>query len=187
MKKKQPLGMSATIVRHEQQDSTFDSVVVEVAAADYAQRAALCANPMGSNPPTGCTAFSNARAASGPSSPKAVIPRHRVSPSASPMTGSCGGSSTPRLLGFIADVSDYWIVRSSRTMTAGGVDAPRSTKKTRHPPRTRGIQYAAASRLYHQRLGLLDRPVKPDDDSWDLIFAGCKTHHRRLAHREARS
>jgi len=34
-----------------------------------------------------------------------VIARHRVSPSASPMTGSCGGPSTPRLLGSIAGVS----------------------------------------------------------------------------------
>ena len=30
--------------------------------------------------------------------PTAVIPRHRVSPSASPMTGSSGVSSTPRPL-----------------------------------------------------------------------------------------
>src|SRR5689334_9935978 len=33
-----------------------------------------------------------------------IIPRHRVSPSASPMTGSGGGSSTPRLMGSIIDV-----------------------------------------------------------------------------------
>jgi hypothetical protein len=28
----------------------------------------------------------------------------------------------------------------------------------------RGIQYAAASRFHHSRLGILDRPVKPGDD-----------------------
>src|SRR6059058_5901293 len=50
----------------------------------------------------------------------AVIPRHRVSPSASPMTGSSGVSSTPRPLDSITGVS-----------------------------------------------GILDRPVKPGDDSWD--------------------
>ena len=32
-----------------------------------------------------------------------------------------------------------------------------------------GIQYAAASRFYHKRLGLLDRPVKPGDDSYAVI------------------
>jgi len=32
-------------------------------------------------------------------------------------------------------------------------------------PRRRGIQYAAASRFNHYRLGVLDRPVKPGDDS----------------------
>src|SRR5439155_13470004 len=37
--------------------------------------------------------------------PAAVIPRHRVSPSASPMTGSSGVSSTPRLLDSITGVS----------------------------------------------------------------------------------
>src|SRR4030088_1450592 len=29
---------------------------------------------------------------------------------------------------------------------------------SRHTPRMRGIQYAAASRFYHRRLGILDRP-----------------------------
>jgi hypothetical protein len=28
----------------------------------------------------------------------------------------------------------------------------------------RGIQYAAASRFYHDCSGILDRPVKPGDD-----------------------
>ncbi|TFV47312.1 hypothetical protein E4K65_16615 [Bradyrhizobium niftali] len=32
----------------------------------------------------------------------------------------------------------------------------------------RGIQYAAASRLYHSPLGVLDRPVKPGDDTFDV-------------------
>jgi len=40
---------------------------------------------------------------------KIVILRHRVSPSASPMTGSSGVSSTLRLLDFIIDASEYWI------------------------------------------------------------------------------
>jgi len=37
--------------------------------------------------------------------PTAVIPRHRVSPSASPMTGSSAVSSTLRLLDSIAAIS----------------------------------------------------------------------------------
>jgi hypothetical protein len=37
---------------------------------------------------------------------RVVIPRHRVSPSASPMTGSCGVSSTPWLLGSMTSASD---------------------------------------------------------------------------------
>jgi hypothetical protein len=42
---------------------------------------------------------------------KIVILRHRVSPSASPMTGSSGVSSTLRPSGFITDASEYWIAR----------------------------------------------------------------------------
>ncbi|TFV49155.1 hypothetical protein E4K65_09565 [Bradyrhizobium niftali] len=34
-----------------------------------------------------------------------------------------------------------------------------------HSPRKRGIQYAAAYRFNHNCLGILDRPVKPGDDS----------------------
>jgi hypothetical protein len=34
-----------------------------------------------------------------------------------------------------------------------------------HPPRKRGIQYAAASRRISGISGILDRPVKPGDDS----------------------
>ncbi|TFV47600.1 hypothetical protein E4K65_15275 [Bradyrhizobium niftali] len=33
------------------------------------------------------------------------------------------------------------------------------------PRLDRGIPYAAASRFGHDRLGVLDRPVKPGDDS----------------------
>ncbi|WP_265575645.1 hypothetical protein [Bradyrhizobium sp. WBAH33] len=33
------------------------------------------------------------------------------------------------------------------------------------PRLDRGIQYAAAYRFNHNRLGVLDRPVKPGDDS----------------------
>ncbi|QFI73819.1 hypothetical protein F8237_16230 [Bradyrhizobium betae] len=39
-----------------------------------------------------------------------------------------------------------------------------------HFPRRRGIQYAAAHRFNHYCLGLLDRPVKPGDDS---CMCGC--------------
>jgi len=38
-------------------------------------------------------------------------------------------------------------------------------KFLRHAPRRRGIQYAAASRFNDNCLGVLDRPVKPGDDS----------------------
>ena len=39
-----------------------------------------------------------------------------------------------------------------------------SSKYNCHSPRRRGIQYAAISRLNHNCLGVLDRPVKPGDD-----------------------
>jgi len=42
---------------------------------------------------------------------EAVILRHPVSPPASPMTGSSGVSSTPRLLDFTTDALGYWIAR----------------------------------------------------------------------------
>ena len=35
---------------------------------------------------------------------------------------------------------------------------------SRHPPRKRGIQYAAALRFRHGRTGILGRPVKPGGD-----------------------
>jgi hypothetical protein len=43
----------ATIVRHKGQDSTFDLPAAGVESADYAHRAARCADPVGSNPPYG--------------------------------------------------------------------------------------------------------------------------------------
>jgi hypothetical protein len=43
--------------------------------------------------------------------PKSVIPRHRVSPSASPMTGSAGVSSTLQLLAQPLLSLEYWIAR----------------------------------------------------------------------------
>jgi hypothetical protein len=52
---------------------------------------------------------------------KIVILGHRVSPSASPMTGSSGVSSTPQLFDSITCASDYWIAR--RSLSSGG--APR--------------------------------------------------------------
>jgi hypothetical protein len=48
---------------------------------------------------------------------KAVIPRHRVSPPASPMTGSSGIISTPRLLDSIINVSGILDHPLSRMMT----------------------------------------------------------------------
>ncbi|WP_084777344.1 hypothetical protein [Bradyrhizobium sp.] len=38
-------------------------------------------------------------------------------------------------------------------------------------PRRRGIQYAAASAFKHSRLGVLDRPVEPGDDSECVVIA----------------
>ena len=38
-------------------------------------------------------------------------------------------------------------------------------------PAKAGIQYAAASPLNHDRLGVLDRPVKPGDDSECVVIA----------------
>jgi hypothetical protein len=73
-----------------------------------------------------------------------VIPRHRVSPSASPMTGSAKQSvSLKRKNGLLRRA------------------APRNDVKSRHTPRMRGIQYAAAPRFHHKRLGILDRPPEP--------------------------
>ncbi|MGY4433024.1 tRNA pseudouridine(38-40) synthase [Bradyrhizobium sp. F1.13.1] len=43
-----------------------------------------------------------------------------------------------------------------------------------HSPRRRGIQYAAASRINDCCLGLLDRPVKPGDDSG--VWAGRRAY-----------
>jgi hypothetical protein len=51
---------------------------------------------------------------------RAVIPRHRVSPSASPMTGSCGVSSTLRPLDSIISVSGILDRPLSRAMTTEG-------------------------------------------------------------------
>jgi hypothetical protein len=45
--------------------------------------------------------------------PNTVILRHQVSPSASPMTGSGGVSSTPQVLGSITSSSEYWIIRGA--------------------------------------------------------------------------
>jgi len=41
---------------------------------------------------------------------------------------------------------------------------------TRHAPRRRGIQYAEACRLRHDRFWILDRPVKPGEDDGE---SGC--------------
>jgi hypothetical protein len=51
-------------------------------------------------------------------STKAVMPRHRVSPSASPMTGSVGASSTPRPIDSITVASGILDHPPSRAMTA---------------------------------------------------------------------
>jgi hypothetical protein len=40
----------------------------------------------------------------------------------------------------------------------------------RHHPRKRVIQYAAAYRLKHWRLRILDRPIKPGDDHRGLAL-----------------
>ncbi|PJG54106.1 hypothetical protein CVM73_16995 [Bradyrhizobium forestalis] len=41
----------------------------------------------------------------------------------------------------------------------------------------RGIEYAAAARFNHKRLGVLDRPVKPGDDS-ECVAADVRIHSR---------
>jgi flagellar L-ring protein FlgH len=58
------------------------------------------------------------------------MPRHRVSPSASPMTGSGGASSIPNCQWSLSDFSEYWIARSSRAMTSGGRFAPIGIRST---------------------------------------------------------
>jgi hypothetical protein len=56
-----------------------------------------------------------------PAPPRTVILRHRVSPPASPMTGSSGVSSTLQLFDSITDASEYWIAR--RSLSSGGHSA----------------------------------------------------------------
>ncbi|QAU44882.1 hypothetical protein XH91_05655 [Bradyrhizobium guangzhouense] len=41
-----------------------------------------------------------------------------------------------------------------------------------HAPRKRGIQYAAAPRFNRSCLGVLDRPVKPGDDTFGAVEPG---------------
>ncbi|QOZ47311.1 hypothetical protein XH89_30370 [Bradyrhizobium sp. CCBAU 53340] len=56
------------------------------------------------------------------------------------------------------------------------------------PRLDRGIQYAAASRFDHERLGVLDRPVKPGDDTCvrgEVITAQAASGRRRTAPRPA--
>jgi hypothetical protein len=103
---------------------------------------------------------------------------------------ACGVSSTPRPLVSIINVSGILDRPPSRTMTGGRVTtqlrilaarcfAPRNDIKSRHTPRMRGIQYAAASRFHHQclwntgssagachRAALCADPVA-DDDGWE--------------------
>jgi hypothetical protein len=89
-------------------------------------------------------------------------------------------SSTPRLLDAIATVPAYWIARSSRAMTASvgralcitrhGIPSPYVV--TTYPDEALRC-HARAGRhpvrrdpsIHHSRLGVLDRPVKPDDDT----------------------
>ena len=48
------------------------------------------------------------------------------------------------------------------------------------PRLDRGIQYAAACPLNHNRLGVLDRPVKPGDDTVDV--EACSPNLAQLSH-----
>jgi hypothetical protein len=76
-------------------------------------------NNSGKNAPRDC----------GLTSPSAVMPRHRVSPAASPMTGSGGASSTPRPLGSITTVSGEGRTQSPLARTTSGCDViPRAVK-----------------------------------------------------------
>jgi hypothetical protein len=63
---------------------------------------------------------------------KTVIPRHRVSPSASPMTGSSGVSSTPRLLDSITNGSGILDHPLSRMMTAEDVSQIQFSNSSRY-------------------------------------------------------
>ncbi|UUO35789.1 hypothetical protein DCM75_16030 [Bradyrhizobium sp. WBOS02] len=49
----------------------------------------------------------------------------------------------------------------------------------RHAPRKRGIQYAAAHQLNHNRLGVPDRPVKPGDDIERVARLWIASSHQR--------
>ncbi len=74
----------------------------------------------------------------------AVIPRHRVSPSASPMTDSSGVSSTPRPFDrFPSQASlEYSVARSSRAMTVRAWRASRH----RHCERKRSNPWGRAKK-----------------------------------------
>src|SRR5258708_32245134 len=56
-------------------------------------------------------------------------PRHRVSPSASPMTGSSGDPVRCWPLDQSLASLEYWVARSSRAMTAAGVNVTRTTAR----------------------------------------------------------
>src|SRR5258708_7913594 len=56
-------------------------------------------------------------------------PRHRVSPSASPMTGSSGDPVRCWPLDQSLAFLEYWVARSSRAMTAAGVNVTRTTAR----------------------------------------------------------
>ena len=71
-----------------------------------------------------------------------VMPRHWVSPSASPMTGSGGASSTPRLLGSIIEVSGILVHPPSRVMTAGMCGASHSFAISQHVARGFAINFS---------------------------------------------
>jgi hypothetical protein len=96
---------------------------------------------------------------------QAVILRHRVSPPASPMTGSSGVSSTPQLFGSVMNASEYWIARfrgrrrKEKPSLRAFAFSPRMSREfllsTSHPP-PRG------ERRYPKRgAGNAGRPTRP--------------------------
>src|SRR3982074_3177968 len=77
---------------------------------------------VGGRRPGMTSAFRGARLGiASPAPQRPVIPRHRVGATRRPMTGSSGGSSTPRLLASITSVSGILDRPLSRAMTARSV------------------------------------------------------------------
>ena len=85
---------------------------------------------------------------------------------------ACGVSSTPQLLDSITDVSEYWIARSSRAMTAGSVARSHSSDAT---PHSRGAMRPSPSKS--EGAGNAGCSMHPQPRVRSLSEAHERSHH----------